>query len=291
VAASLFDAGELRRLDRLALVVRRVPCGEATGDRRTRRLGTGGEFADHRPYADGDDPRYVDWNVYGRLDDLVVKRFESEETVDLLLLVDRSASMAGAKSRLARRAAAALAHVALRRRDAVALAWLPLDPARPVETFRGPRRLDALHERVATAPDAGRTDHRGDLDRLLPALRRRGLAVVVSDFYDPAGAVNGLSRLSANGFDAIALHVLDPADVALPEGETLRAVDRETGEEIDVDVSPRFLAALHAAWRRRAERLEAWCVAHGVLWRRVEAQRSFWDVVHGLLRAGALSVR
>jgi uncharacterized protein (DUF58 family) len=288
VAGALFSAADAKRLDRLALVARRLARADAPGERRSRRAGTGGEFADHRAYALGDDPRYVDWNVYGRLGDLVVKRFEAETSVDLLLLVDRSASMEGAKSEVARRLAGALGHVALRRRDTVALAWLPLVPERPLETFRSPARLDALFAALVETPGGGRTDHGEDLRRLLSATTRRGPAVLLSDFYDPAGAVAGLTRLLGRGFETTALHLLDASDVALAPGESLRCVDRETGEAVDVDATPRFLADLHAAWRRRAERLHAWCVARGVAWQGVEVGRPFWEVVQEMARGGVL---
>jgi uncharacterized protein (DUF58 family) len=285
----LFDANDARRLDRLAWIARRPVRGEAQGERRSRRVGTGGEFADHRAYAPGDDPRTVDWHVYGRLGDLVVKRFEAEERIDLLLLVDRSASTAGAKAEAIRRVAGALAHVALRRRDTVRLAWLPAASERPLDPYRSPARLDALLETLVSTPVAGRTDHGEDLRRLLAAVPRRGPAVLVSDFYDAAGAVNGLSRLAARGFETTAVHVLDAADVDLPVGESLACVDRETGEVVDVDATPRFLEELRAAWRRRAERLHAWCVAHGVRRVGVDARRPFWDAVRDLARAGVLS--
>lgn len=284
-AEPLLSPGDLRRLDRLALRTRRALRGEALGERRSRRVGTGGEFADHRTYVHGDDLRYVDWNVYFRLGDLVVKRFESEEDVRVLLAVDRSPSMGVAKAREARRLAGAIGHVALRRRDAVALAWLPLVPERPVEFFRGAARIPALLARLSDTPAAGPTAHARDLDRALSAMPRRGPAVVFSDFFDPAGAVTGLSRLSAHGYETTAVQLVDEADADLPVGESVRCVDRETGETIDLDVTESLRDAVVAAWRRRADRLRAWCVSREIGWQRVDIGSPFWDVVREMLRA------
>jgi uncharacterized protein (DUF58 family) len=289
VSGALLSPQDVARLDRLALFTRRRLRGERSGERRARRLGAGGEFEDHRLYAPGDDLRTVDWNVYFRLGDMVVKRFEAVDAVRVLVALDRSASMTGAKGREARRLAAALVHVALRRRDAVAFAWLPAVPGRPVvEVLRDPARAAPLLDALATVPDAGRTDLAADLVRVRAAAGRRGPAVLVSDFYDPAGAAAGLSRLASHGFEATALHVLDPADAALPLGESLRCVDRESGEVVDVDVTDDLVEELHAVWRRRAERVRAWCGEREIGWVPVEVGRSLWDVLKDCLAAGVV---
>lgn len=285
---ALFDSSERARLDRLAILARKAARGEEQGERRSRRIGTGGEFADHRAYVPGDEPRYVDWNVYGRLGDLVVKRFEAETSVNLLLLVDRSPSMAGSKSATARRLAGALGHVALRNRDAATLAWLPALAGRPAETFRGRAGIEALFQTLVETPLEGQTDHAADLRRVLTATPRRGPAVLVSDFFDPSGADHGLSLLAGHGFETTALHLLDPADVDLPAGSSLKCRDRETGEVVDVDATPEVLDALRSAWRRRAERLSSWCVSRGIAHRAIDVERPFWDVVLSMVRERVL---
>jgi uncharacterized protein (DUF58 family) len=287
-ANAIFSAADLARLDRLALLTRRRLRGDMAGERRSRRIGAGGPFADHRTYTPGDDLRYVDWNVYFRLGDLVVKRFESIDSVRVLLCLDRSGSMAGRKSIEARRLAAALAHVALRRRDTVAFAWLPVLEGRPVETYRDAARLGSLFEALASVPDAGPTRHGDDLERVLAAAGWRGPAILISDFFDPAGAVAGLSRLQAHGFETTALHLLDPDDAELPVGEAVRCVDRETGEILDLDVTAELAEGIRASWRRRAERLRSWCAVRGIGWVRVDVGRSLWDVLRDLLRAGVV---
>ena len=266
--------------------------GEAVGERRSRRIGAGGEFSDHRTYAPGDDLRYVDWNVYFRHGDLVVKRFEAVETVDVLLLVDRSPSMEGAKAFAARRLAGAIAHVALRRRDTLAVGWLPsLDARPPVDQLRTSARLEALFDDLAATPAGGSTHHAREVERAVAAVRRRGPVFLISDFFDPAGATTGLSRLVHHGFETTAVHVVDAADADLPVGEAVRAVDRETGETVDVDVTPALADAVHGAWRRRVERLRAWSNAHEVTYVRLDADRPLWDAVQDLWRLGVLGDR
>jgi uncharacterized protein (DUF58 family) len=285
VTAPLFTPEELARLDRLRSRGRRSVRGANVGERRSPRVGQGTLFADHRPYAPGDDLRSVDWNVYGRLGAMVVKRFEAEERLDVLLLVDRSASMEGAKARKARRIAGAIAHVALARADAVRLAWIPaLGPAPAVHRGRG--RASALLDELARAPQGGGTDHAAAVKSALRGRRRRGVAVVISDFYDPAGAMRGLITLRAHRFDCVAVHVLDARDVDLPEALSVVAVDRETGEEMTLDVTPDLAERVHQAWRRRAEGLERWCVAHEIPYQRADAARPLWSALRAMIGRG-----
>ena len=108
------DSGLLDRLERLAIVSRHRLMGHGKGDRRSIRRGTSIEFVDYRHYVHGDDPRQVDWNIYGRLGSLFVKMFEEEEVLTVHLLVDGSASMDWGtpnKSAVAKQLAAALGYV------------------------------------------------------------------------------------------------------------------------------------------------------------------------------------
>lgn len=277
---------ELRRLERLRARRRRSVRGGAQGEWQSRRHGASGLFADHRAYVPGDDLRYVDWSVFGRLGDLVVKRFEAEENVDLVLCVDRSLSMAGTKARAARRLAAALGYLALVHMDHVRLAWLPAPEGGAALSDYGARaRAPAFLEDLAETTDGGATDHARDLGRVLGAVRRRGLAVLVSDFFDPAGAIRGLARLRAHRLQVAALHLLDPADAEVPVEGSILAVDRETGEHLALDVTPALAAEVRRAWEGRRHGVERWCLAREIPYLAVDARRSLWGVLRDLLRA------
>jgi len=282
----LLTDAELRGLDRLRITRRRPTRTEHPGDWRTGRVGSGLLFADQREYVPGDELRYVDWNVYARLGDLVVKRFETEENLELTLCVDRSLSMAGPKARAARRLAAALGTIALGRIDHVRLAWLPTLAPLPVQTHRGRGRVGALLDALAKTPDEGATEHGRDVARILSLTRRRGLTVLLSDFYEPQNLVAGLAGMRARGMEVVALHVLDSGDVDLPLGDSLLAVDRETGAEVRVDVTRAFLDALRATWHRRADALERWCVQREILYQRLDVHKPLWDVLAEMLGRG-----
>jgi uncharacterized protein (DUF58 family) len=286
VSRALFTPSELRRLERLTIRRRRTVRGGHQGEWRSRHHGMSGLFADHRAYVAGDDLRYVDWNVYGRLGDLVVKRFEAEENVDLLLLVDRSLSMHGAKSRAARRVAGALGYLALTHQDHVRLAWLPAPEGRPpLIDYRSRARASAFLDELATVEDVGETNHVRDLARVVGATRRRGLTVLVSDFFDPAGAIRGLAMLRSRGLELGAVHVVDPTDAELPVGQSIVAVDAETGEQLALDVSPGLQQRVRTAWQGRIQGLARWCTPREIPHHVVDARRDVWDVLRELLRS------
>src|SRR6476661_10056667 len=116
MAESLVETKLLERLERLTIISRRRLMGHGKGDRRSIRRGTSIEFVDYRHYVPGDDPRQVDWNIYGRSGGLFVKLFEEEEVLTVHLLLDNSRSMDwGSSNKLlfARRLAAALGYIAL----------------------------------------------------------------------------------------------------------------------------------------------------------------------------------
>ncbi|MCL2451180.1 MAG: DUF58 domain-containing protein, partial [Polyangiaceae bacterium] len=121
----LFDDEFQRKLDYLALVSRRVFSGRLRAERRTKKSGSGVEFADHRDYQPGDDFRSLDWNVYQRFDRLLVRLYEEEEDLTIHFVLDTSASMAfggGRKLAYAKRVVAALAYVGLANLDRVNIA-------------------------------------------------------------------------------------------------------------------------------------------------------------------------
>lgn len=284
--AGLFTPEEIGRLERLRIRRRRVAREHGPGEWRSTHHGTSGLFADHRAYVAGDDPRYVDWNVYGRLDSLVVKRFEAEANINLLLCVDRSLSMAGRKSYAARRLAGALGFLALAHHDHVRLSWLPNREGCPLSAYRSRGIVQGFFDVLATTPDDGSTDHVRDLARIAARIKGRGLAVLVSDFFDPAGAIRGLALLRGRGMEVGALHIVDPADADLPVGASIVAVDRESGESMVVNATRAVQQKVRQAWIGRQVGLERWCLSRSIRYSRVDARESLWDVLKGLLRSG-----
>lgn len=236
--ARFLDPDVLARIDNLDLIARVVVDGFISGLHKTVYLGVSTDFAEHRQYAPGDDVRWVDWRVFARTDRLYVKTFEAETNADVVIALDVSASMgyaSGEVSKLdyARFMAASLAHLASRQRDKVGLVSLDSDLVDYVPPSA--RRRDTILRTLDRARSQAGGDLVRALERLSERLGRRGIVVVISDFYaDPADVAVALDALRVHGHDVIALHVLDPLerDLALSGPTVLE--DLETGERVPV---------------------------------------------------------
>ena len=254
VDPTVFDEDFLRRLERLAVLVRKPVRGGLKGGRRSVKRGQSVEFADYRDYSLGDDLRQLDWNVYARLEKLFVKLFIEEEDLTVTLLVDGSASMAGGspdKLVFAKRAAAALGYIALAAEDRVVLAALAGRVGRRRAALRGSgRAFRLLAELSAIAPADGVTDLVAACRHALAQVTGRGVIVLVSDLLDP-GADRALRDLAGTGSEVIVLHVLAPDEIRPTLDGDLRLVDAESGATVDVTLDL-------AARERYTERVEAW---------------------------------
>src|SRR6185295_11134589 len=208
--SAFFSSEFLAQLERLSLLSRRIFRGRVKGERRSLRRGHSVEFCDYRAYGVGDDLRYVDWNIYGRLDRLHVKLFVDEEDLCLHLIVDASASMNfGTPSKLecAVRIAAALGFVGLVNMERVGVGVLRERIAEGFPPTRGRNQVTGLVDFLAAVRPAGGTSLNEARSR------QTGLAVVISDLLDPAGYESGVRALLERRFDVHLVHVLAPEEM------------------------------------------------------------------------------
>src|SRR5213594_2960483 len=222
---AFFSPEFLAQLERLSLLSRRAFRGSVRGERRSPRRGHSVEFADYRAYGVGDDLRYVDWNIYGRLDRLHVKLFVDEEDLCLHLLVDASASMGfGAPSKLyyAVRLAAALGFVGLVNFERVGLGVLRERVAEGWPPTRGRAQVLPLMEFLARVEPGGVTGIDDGLANYAQRAREPGLVVLVSDLLDPAGYERGIRALLERRFDVHVVHLVDPEEMNPTMGGDLR---------------------------------------------------------------------
>ncbi|MBI3636941.1 MAG: DUF58 domain-containing protein, partial [Candidatus Rokubacteria bacterium] len=237
---ALFSSDFLAQLERLSLATRRAFRGHVKGERRSPRKGHSVEFSDYRQYGIGDDLRYVDWNVFARLDRLHVKLFVEEEDLCLHLLVDASASMQfGRPSKLdyARRVAAALGFVGLVNLERVGVGVLRARAAEGWPPARGRNQFPALADFLGDVRPDGATSLNEALAGYAMRSREPGLAVLISDLFDPAGFESGLRALLERRFEVHIIHCLDAEELNPTLDGDLRLTDSETGEvrELTID--------------------------------------------------------
>jgi uncharacterized protein (DUF58 family) len=287
-----FDDRFLRRLESLALAIRRTAAGRSHGMRRSRRIGAGLEFADHRDYSPGDDLRYLDWNLFGRLERRALRLYEEDEDLAIDVLVDASASMGlgrPPKLDLALQIGAALAYVGLSNLDRVGVTALG-DAGAGTPPARGKGRILPILRSLDGVRAAGRTPFseavRGFLTRRRG--RRRGLVALVSDFYDTTGARAALELVRRHRLEAIAVQISAPDELAPALRGDVQLLDVETGAARELTVSPRALADYarrHAALLRD---LVGYCREHALPCFTVTSDQSFDAVVLRMFRAGGL---
>ncbi|MCE9637457.1 MAG: DUF58 domain-containing protein [Planctomycetes bacterium] len=284
----------LERLARLDVGTRRARGGRAAGDRAAGVAGSGAVFHDHRAYAPGDDPRYIDWSAWGRLRTLQVKVFELEESLDVHLLIDRTASLGsgrGSKLEAGCRAAAMIAAAALARGDGVRLQALPAPEgsAGPRE-YVGRRATRGLLETLGNVEPGARRPLGDALREAFPELRRRGAAVLVTDFLgDPAEWRRAVDFLLHRGVEVFAIHVVGPEERRPEFAGPLRLRDAETGETVEIDLDDAALAAYEERFEHHLREVDSWLRGRGVARVLVETTRaSEGELLRLLLRHGVL---
>jgi uncharacterized protein (DUF58 family) len=292
-ATRRFDETFLRRLETLRVVTKRASLGQLRADRRSRRVGAGIEFADHRDYVAGDDLRILDWSLYGRMERLLVRLFEEDEDLAIDVLVDTSASMgvgAPPKLDLAAQIGAALAYVGLASLDRVAVTTVGEALGDGLPPARGKGHILRVLRFLEEARAVGRTSL-ADAARAFLARRqrhRRGLVVLLSDFYDPAGYREALDLLRFARFELVVIQISAPEEArpALRGDVTVR--DVETGEERDVTISPRALAAYERRHAALVRGLDGFCRERAIPCFAVTSDEAFDAVVLRVFRAGGL---
>jgi uncharacterized protein (DUF58 family) len=291
VRLDLLDPLEVSRLGGLEVVTEGVVEGFLTGLHRSPRRGFSVEFAEHRMYQPGDELRYVDWKILGRNDRLYVKQFEEETNLRAVVVCDASRSMAWSgnpqlvlpKLDYARRLIAALSLVLLRQRDATGLITFD-DTVRAV--IPPSARTGHWHQllRVLAELEAGQgTAAEPALRRVVGSLRRRGLAVFVSDLLLDRGlALKALRFLRHRGHQVLVLHVMDPAEAELTGPAEARFEDPETREA--VILRPRDWAGAYGATVEGV--VSAWrlaCRRHDIGYHRVLTSTPFGTVLRQAL--------
>ncbi len=293
-ADALFDESFLGHLGALTLVAQRIVSGRQRGERKTTKTGTGIEFADHRPYTDGDDIRNVDWGALARLNQVLVRQYEEDEDLPIHLVCDGSASMStgdGSKYVHARRIVAALAYIGLANLDRVGVATASASHYTALPPTRGRAQIFRVLDFLRDAPHGGGTDITAVARRLIAEARKPGVSVIVSDFYDLAGAARALGMLRHRKHQVVCIQVLDRREFEpsqLPLRGDVALVDAESGARNDLTISEGALRRFRDAHEQFCRELSTRCRAQGIPYFRVDVRDDLPDVILRILRGGGV---
>ena len=290
---TFIDPGFMKKLERLHLVAKRLNWNGAAGEHAASRKGSSLEFSDYRRYQRGDDLRYVDWNVYRRLDRLLLKVFTAEEEMNLYLLVDTSASMAGgsdpglAKIGYAKKVAAALGYIGLANLDRVGGAAFSATLHVPLRADRGRAQILRLFSFLEALSCGGATDLRAAIRRFAAVFPRPGLVVILSDLLDPHGWRSAVEQLTRHRHQVIVVHIVNDDDCEPGLSGEVTLVDAEGSRErrlyIDEALERRFRAELAHYFRD----IETACAGLGIDYLRTTTRVPFDEFVLKSLRQTA----
>jgi uncharacterized protein (DUF58 family) len=260
VLQRFLDPATLASISGLDLVAKTVVDGFVAGLHRSPDFGFSQEFAEYRAYAEGDDLRHVDWNVFARTDRCFLKRYRGETNTQLLILLDTSASMSYSshpvsKLDYARFVAASLCYMANLQRDAAGLIIFDENVVNYVQPSTRQGQLFRLLHAIENAQPGTHTDFSKPFVHFQNFLHRRGIVIVLSDFYEqPENIVKTVEPLRWKGNEVVLFHVLDPQEIKPKFREPVLLVDMENSAA-SLEVSPEY--ARHEYRRKIDSHIEA----------------------------------
>src|SRR5579859_3320534 len=240
---SFLDPSVLASISSLDLLAKTVVDGFVAGLHRSPDFGFSSEFAEYRAYTPGDDLRHVDWNLFARTERCYLKRYRGDTNSQLTILLDASNSMdytasPGRPSKMdyARYTAASLFYLAIHsQRDAAGLIVFDDEVRNYIRPSIRQGQLHRLLAGLETAEPHARTDFTKPLLHFQEFLRRRGLVIIISDFYEsPEKIVRTIEPLRFHGNEVVLFQILDPKEFQPDLGEPAILVDLETDEHMEV---------------------------------------------------------
>jgi uncharacterized protein (DUF58 family) len=294
----------LRRLEQFQLLAARRAKSSAKGERRSRARGQSVEFADYRTYVHGDDFRYLDWNLYGRLERLFLKLYEEERELPVRIFLDASESMTFGEPRkfdFARQVAAAIGYVALSGFDRVSLIPFPalsnggqsdstaertmeLAARGALRSVRGKKSAIQFFQNLSALTAGGSANLNEALRRGALEARQAGLALVLSDFLDPEGYETGLNALVGRGFQVDLVQILAPEELSPGSFGDLRLVDSESGATQEVTFGRYRMKAYQQTVQNFIQRLREFCQGRGISFFTVNSNTSLEELLLKQLR-------
>jgi uncharacterized protein (DUF58 family) len=281
----------LGQLDYVNIAARRLFGGQLLGFRRSRRFGTGLEYADFRAYAAGDDVRQLYWQAYLQHRRLVVKLFEESAEINIYILVDTSASMGrGSPEKLlyAKKIAAALSYIALGSQDRVMVVPFASDVETDARPLHGRGRFVDVLKRLDSVEAQGDTDLGHAVRHFAKRYERRGLVVLLSDFFDQKSYGEALKVLHHNHYLVTSIQINEKEELEPTMRGDFELVDCETGAVETARMTPAAIAAYKAAFASHYNELGRLSIAFGYQKAAARTDEPFQDFLIGLFRRGIL---
>jgi uncharacterized protein (DUF58 family) len=282
----LLDPVFMSRLDALDVLSRKILQGKQ-GERRSKRRGQSVEFADHRPYVAGDDLRFVDWNVYGRLEQLFLKLFLEEQDLTVHIVADGSASMGfgePSKELFIKKLTAALGYVSLVNNNRVTISFVADGVAIQLANMRGRSYLDQMAECLLTTGCDGLSNFDDACRQLAAGRIGSGVMIVLSDFLFKEGYDSGLRRLIGRQYDLYVIQVLCPQELSPNLSGELKLIDIEDADDAEITVSTALTKYYKRNLTAYCNELKDFCTSRGAVYVLANSADSVESLVLNYLR-------
>lgn len=287
----LLTAEFMNKLDQLEILSRKIFVGRMKGERRSKRKGQSVEFADYRNYVVGDDLRFLDWNIYARLERLLIKLFMEEEDLNVTVLFDLSRSMDWGephKGLYVKRVAAALAYIGLVNYDRVSLYGYSNTLSHEMRGIRGRRLVSQVLRFLQDAEFGGESYFSEVARRFSLRHRGRGVVILISDFMDKGGYADGMRYLIGRDLDLYAIQVLSPGEIDPTLTGDLKLVDIEDEDVAEVTISQPLLKKYKSILTSYCTELKDYCTRRGVTYMFTSTTVGFDTLVMTYLRQRGL---
>jgi len=288
---SFLDDDFLRKLEKLKIITRKSARSPLRGEHRSWQSGEGLEFLDYRKYHLGDDLRYVDWSVYGRLDKLFIKLFHAEKGQTAHILLDMSLSMGTGnppKDITAKKIAAAISYICLSNLDKTGVMAFGDKIVAVKAPARGKKQYPEVLKFLLALKPSDRTNLNGCLAEYAANCKNPGIAVIISDFFDPAGYEDGLKALAYRHFDINLIHVLDHEEISWSKTGNLLFHEIETGESKVTLVDKHALALYQKKITAFIASIKSYCAHYDMNYFLCNTSIPFEDLLTDYLSTGAL---
>jgi uncharacterized protein (DUF58 family) len=286
---SAFDSEFLKKLEYLYIVSKKIFAGRIKAERRSTRRGVSVEFADYRNYTPGDDFRYIDWNAFARLDELLLKLYEEREDLHIYFLVDASQSMTyGELPKLiyAKRVAAALAYIGLSNLDRIGITVFNTTDMNRLPTERGKGKIFTVLNFLDQINGTGETDMEHAFRNFVHMTKRRGLVVVISDLFDPKGFTAGLNMLKFQKHDLFVIHIIDEKEAEPNLLGDYHLVDVETDQLRPVTINENHIKRYKALFNKYCDDLDRYCTQREISLVRTMTKAPFEELILRIFRMG-----
>ena len=290
----LLSADFMHKLDRLDVLSRKILSGKLQGERRSKRRGQSVEFADYRPYVAGDDLRFIDWNLFARLDRLFLRLFMEEEDLSVSILLDVSRSMDwGDPNKLlyGKRLTAALGYIGLVNYNRLHLYSFADTLVDQLPNLRGRRPIPQVLEFVRSQQPHEAGQLTTACKRFALVQRQKGVVILISDFLDKGELTDALRYLTNDRYDVYAVQLLAPQEIDPVKGQIvgdLRLLDCEDSQVTEISANPALIKRYQTNLTAYCQHVKQQCQRRGIAYMLSDTSIPFDTLVLRYLREKGL---